>query len=265
MSLRELIILIKNRNSLSFRDSYSPVKEVTSLFSIAFKRFSSTYGVNVIGFEDMSNLKGKVCVIAPVHLPMSEDEIESYNPDLKYEFLTHHEIIARILDDWGKDIPKIEVTGVKGKTSSVFMLKEILIDENPLILSSLGAILYSDENEIVLKRNISITPANIKETIDLAYKVANPICKIAEGEVISENLKKYSSAIFESSLGVTGIGDVGLLTNIAEDYPIAKPVFAPMPTPVALSTKAVTVLVPHTEPIIPPIASLKNAFSIPIA
>ena len=102
------------------------------------------------------------------------------------------------------------------------MLKEILIDENPLILSSLGAILYGDKNEIVLKRNISITPANIKETIDLAYKVANPICKIAEGEVVSENLKKYSSAIFESSLGVTGIGDVGLLTNIAEDYPIAK-------------------------------------------
>ena len=163
------------------------------------EKMLEVYGVNVIGFEDMSNLKGKVCVIAPVHLPMSEDEIESYNPDLKYEFLTHHEIIARILDDWGKDIPKIEVTGVKGKTSSVFMLKEILIDENPLILSSLGAILYSDENEIVLKRNISITPANIKETIDLAYKVANPICKIAEGEVISENLKKYSSAIFETT------------------------------------------------------------------
>ncbi len=196
-------------------DIYNTMKSID-------EKMLEVYGVNVIGFEDMSNLKGKVCVIAPIHLPMSEDEIESYNPDLKYEFLTHHEIIARILDDWGKDIPKIEVTGVKGKTSSVFMLKEILIDENPLILSSLGAILYSDENEIVLKRNISITPANIKETIDLAYKVANPICKIAEGEVISENLKKYSSAIFESSLGVCGIGDVGLLTNIAEDYPIAK-------------------------------------------
>jgi UDP-N-acetylmuramyl pentapeptide synthase len=40
--------------------------------------------------------------------------------------------------------------------------------------------------------------------------------------VKSENLKKYNSAIFESSLGVSGIGDVGLLLNIAEDYPIAK-------------------------------------------
>ena len=105
---------------------------------------------------------------------------------------------------------------------AAFMLKEILIDENPLILSSLGALLYEDGRKIILKRDISITPANIKETIDLAYKIANPICKIAEGQVESENLKKYKSAIFESSLGACGIGDVGLLTNIAENYPIAK-------------------------------------------
>lgn len=52
--------------------------------------------------------------------------------------------------------------------------------------------------------------------------MANPVCKIAEGVVESENLKKYSSAIFESSLGVSGIGDVGLLTNISENYLIAK-------------------------------------------
>jgi UDP-N-acetylmuramyl pentapeptide synthase len=102
------------------------------------------------------------------------------------------------------------------------MLKEVLIDENPLILSSLGALLYEDNKEFILKKNISITPANIKETIDLAYKIANPICKIAEGTVESENLRKYNSAIFESSLGVSGIGDVGLLLNIAENYPIAR-------------------------------------------
>lgn len=186
------------------------------------EKMLDVYGVNVIELEDLGNFKGEVCVIAPVHLPLGENEIKNYNPDLKYTFLTHHEAVAEILKGWGDDIPKIEVTGVKGKTSSAFMLKEIIIDENPLILTSLGAILYDEGNELVLKRNISITPANIKESVDLAYKVANPICKIAEGEVVSENVKKYSSAIFESSLGVTGIGDVGLLTNIAEDYSIAK-------------------------------------------
>ena len=180
------------------------------------------YGIDIIGLEDLSRLKGNITVISPVHSPLSEDEIISYNPDLNYRFLTHHQAVGKILKDWGNDIAKVEITGVKGKTSSAFMLKEILIDENPLILSSLGAILYVGKKEIILKRNISITPANIKEAIDLAYKIANPICEISKGNVRSENLRKYSCAIFESSLGVSGIGDVGLLTNIAENYPIAK-------------------------------------------
>lgn len=175
--------------------------------------------------DDLSELKdykGDVRVIYPIHLPLTVNEITSNNPDLNYTFTTHHEIVGELLSDWGEDIIKIEVTGVKGKTSCVFMLKEILIDENPLILSSLGALLYEDKKEFVLKKDISIAPANIKETVDLAYKIANPICKIADGVVESENLRKYESAIFESSLGVSGIGDVALLCNISENYPIAK-------------------------------------------
>ncbi|WP_407423870.1 coenzyme F430 synthase [Methanobrevibacter sp.] len=186
------------------------------------REMMEVYDIYITGLDSLKNLKGDICVISPIHSPLTEAEIEKHNPDLNYTFLTHHQAVGEILKDWGKDILKIEVTGVKGKTSSVFMLKEILIDENPLILSSLGALLYENEREFVLKKNISITPANIKETIDLAYKIANPVCLIADGKVESENLKKYNSAIFESSLGCCGIGDVGLLTNIAEDYPIAK-------------------------------------------
>ena len=180
------------------------------------------YNVGLIELEDLKEFKGDMNVIYPIHLPLSHDEIKSHNPNLNYTFQTHHEAVQDLLKDWGEDIKKIEVTGVKGKTTSVFMLKEILIDEDPLILSSLGALLYENNREIVLKKNISITPANIKDTIDLAYKVANPICKIVDGIVESENLRKYNSAIFELSLGVSGIGDVGLLLNIAEDYPIAR-------------------------------------------
>lgn len=185
-------------------------------------KFLEIYDVKVIQLNYLSNLKGDLNVIYPIHMPMDFDEITSYNPHLNYTFMTHHECVGKLLSDWGDDILKVEVTGVKGKTTSVFMLKEILIDENPLILSSLGALLFEDSKKYILKKNISITPANIKETVDLAYKIANPVCMIASGEVESENLKKYSSAIFESSLGVSGIGDVGLLLNIAEDYPIAQ-------------------------------------------
>lgn len=180
------------------------------------------YSVELIDLNQLGEFHGDMKVISPVHLPLTHDEIRKYNPDLNYTFITHHEAVLEILEGWGEGIPKIEITGVKGKTSSVFMLKEILIDENPLILSSLGAILYDNNQERILKKNISITPANIKETIDLAYKVANPFCKITDGEIKNRNPPKYSSAIFESSLGVTGIGDVGLLTNISENYPIAK-------------------------------------------
>ena len=204
----------KGKNVLAY-DLYNTLKPIDG-------RMLAIYNVEIIKLEDLTNFKGDMNVIYPIHMPLTFDEIKSYNPDLNYTFQSHHEAVRDLLSDWGEDIPKIEVTGVKGKTTSVFMLKEILIDDNPLILSSLGALLYEDGKEIILKKDISITPANIKETVDLAYKIANPICKIAEGVVESENLKKYNSAIFESSLGVSGIGDVGLLLNIAEDYPIAQ-------------------------------------------
>ena len=174
------------------------------------------YDVELIELEDLKDFNGDLKVIYPIHLPLTTEDIEKYNPDLNYTFLTHHEAIAEILKNWGSDIDKIEVTGVKGKTSCVFMLKEVLIENNPLVLSSLGALIYDDEKEIILKKNISITPANIKETVDLAYKLANPIC----GGETKDRI--YGCAIFESSLGACGIGDVGLLTNIVEDYPIAK-------------------------------------------
>lgn len=213
---------VKIAISLAKKGKYVYAYDIYNTLSDIDRRMLEIYNVEIITLDYLKKLKGTVQVISPVHLPLSQKEITEHNPDLNYEFITHHDSVKELLSDWGGDIPKIEVTGVKGKTSSVFMLKEILIGENPLILSSLGAILYDEGTEIVLKKNISITPANIKETIDLAYKVANPICEISEGIVKSENLKKYSSAIFESSLGVTGIGDVGLLTNISENYPIAK-------------------------------------------
>ncbi|MEE1337129.1 coenzyme F430 synthase [Methanobrevibacter sp.] len=204
----------KGKNVLAY-DLYNTLKGIDA-------KMLEVYDVELIKLEELSDFKGDMNVIYPIHMPLTFDEIKSFNPNLNYTFQSHHEIIGAILNDWGRDIPKVEITGVKGKTTSAFMLKEILIDDNPLILSSLGALLYENSNEIVLKKDISIAPANIKETIDLAYKIANPICKIADGVVESENLRKYDSAIFESSLGVSGIGDVGLLLNIVEDYPIAK-------------------------------------------
>ena len=198
----------KGKNVLAY-DIYNTLNDIDA-------KMLAIYNVDLIQLDELSDFRGDMNIIYPIHMPLDFSDITKNNPDLNYTFQTHHEAIKELLDDWARDIPKIEVTGVKGKTSTVFMLKEILIDENPLILSSLGAMLFEDDKKIMLKRDISIAPSNIKETIDLAYKIANPVCLIADGVVQSENLRKYNSAIFESSLGVSGIGDVGVLTNIVD-------------------------------------------------
>ena len=204
----------KGKNVLAY-DIYNTLNKIDC-------KMLEIYDVKLIQLNELNTFKGNMNVIYPIHMPLSFEDIKSYNSNLNYTFQSHHEIIGELLKDWAEDIRKIEVTGVKGKTTSVFMLKEILIDDNPLILSSLGALLYENNNKIILKKNISITPANIKETIDLAHKFANPICNTHNNKISDEKIRKYDCAIFESSLGVGGIGDVGLLLNIAEDYPIAK-------------------------------------------
>jgi UDP-N-acetylmuramyl pentapeptide synthase len=67
----------------------------------------------------------------------------------------------------------------------------------------LGVEVIDDGKWKILKKDISITPASIIEAL-----------KLAEGHEIG-------ICIFETSLGGTGLADVGIITNIAEDYTIA--------------------------------------------
>ena len=223
------------------------------------KKLLKTNNIHLI--EDISLFENEIkekninindfIIISPVHCPLTAEKFrnrlkprnnaskkENYqikveNRIIEQEIknnLNHHEAVRLILSKWKLEaeknhIPIIEVTGVKGKTSSVAMLKEILIDFNPLVLSSLGATLYNNGESIELKENISITPASILETIELAEKISmqkiNDSAKIPEFNFHDKFHFNYNSCIFESSLGVTGIGNIGILTNIVENYPIA--------------------------------------------
>ncbi|MGZ7043267.1 MAG: coenzyme F430 synthase [Methanobacterium sp.] len=144
-----------------------------------------------INNELKTDFKDNFKVIAPIHSNIESDV-----------YMTHHEAVNFLLKN-KVDIPFIEVTGVKGKTSVVWMLKEIFKDLNPLILSSLGVEVIENGESTFLKREISITPASIIE----AWKLS----------------KSYNigMGIFETSLGGTGLADVGIITNIAENYSIA--------------------------------------------
>ena len=171
----------------------------------------------------------------------------------QYEIINHHQATELVLSPWKEETIKqnirtIEITGVKGKTSTAFLLKEIFSEnnKNTLLLSSLGAYLFrksrDDEQKIILQKNISITPANIINTIQLAKKIANPKCstfpicdknkdldeRIEDNNLIEEDMENpykdlnYEIAVFENSLGICGLADIGILTNLVENYSIAK-------------------------------------------
>ena len=171
----------------------------------------------------------------------------------QYEIINHHQATELVLSLWkeetiNQDIKTIELTGVKGKTSVAFLLKEIFLENNKdtLLLSSLGAYLFRKNNDngqkLILQKDISITPANIINTIQLAKKIVNPKCSTfpicdknldlderMEENDIQEDFNKnpytdlnYEMAIFENSLGICGLADIGILTNLVENYSIAK-------------------------------------------
>ncbi len=179
--------------------------------------------------SDKIDLTEGLIVVSPVHCNLeSIGEDNGYNGNVVngVKMMTHHEAVGFLLKN-RIDVPVIEVTGVKGKTSVVGMLKEIFKGFNPLILSSLGVeILKNEKGEFkyhFLKKNISITPASIIESFNLVcdeYPHENGV-GFENSNCIKEILKDIGICIFETSLGGTGLADVGILTNIAEDYSIA--------------------------------------------
>ena len=236
-----------------------------------------TYDVNII--KDLDSFKNQLklnsikrieeiteekdLIINPIHSSLNIDEILIEIADLidsdedsilnQYDIINHHQATELVLSLWkeetiNQDIKTIEITGVKGKTSVAFLLKEIFLENNKdtLLLSSLGAYLFRKNNDkeqkLILQKDISITPANIINTIQLAKKIANPKCstfpicdknldldeRIEEKEILEEFNENpytdlnYEMAIFENSLGICGLGDIGILTNLVENYSIAK-------------------------------------------
>ena len=212
---------------------------------------------------ESEGIEEKDLIINPIHSSLNIDKLLIEIADLigsdkdsvlnQYDIINHHQATELVLSLWkdetiNQDIKTIELTGVKGKTSVAFLLKEIFLENNndTLLLSSLGAYLFrknnDNEQKLILQKDISITPANIINTIQLAKKIANPKCstfpicdknldldeRIEEKEILEEFNENpytdlnYEMAIFENSLGICGLADIGILTNLVENYSIAK-------------------------------------------
>ncbi|MDV2482805.1 coenzyme F430 synthase [Methanoculleus sp. Wushi-C6] len=130
-------------------------------------------------------------VTAPVHLDPDHPLLAEHGPAI-----SHHEMVQRVL---GERLPHpfIEITGARGKTTTAHALASLL--PGPGILhTSTGTYRYP-ERELLWKK--SITPASLIPAVREAERVGGWL-------------------VAEESLGVSGAGDVAVLTS-PDDYPVA--------------------------------------------
>lgn len=146
-------------------------------------------------------------VIAPVHL---NPNFEVVKQALKMEipFMSHHKAVKEIarLKNLFRDTKVVEVTGTVGKTAVCELTCQLLKNKNAKVLSHTSSVtrFQSAGGEVQFPR-IGGAPANVLKVMRIA----------------SEKKLKPEIAVFEISLGLTGIGDVGVITSLEADYRIA--------------------------------------------
>lgn len=144
-------------------------------------------------------VKGFDALAAPVHMP-SIPLLQRAHAEQKPVF-THHELAGLIVEQKGLlDCRCIEVTGTYGKTTVCSILARMFPREDVLLHTSRGLFF----NGRFIER-LSITPANVVRALELA----------------SEKKLAPTLSIFEVSLGLCGLGDLGVVTTLDRDYPIA--------------------------------------------
>ena len=146
-------------------------------------------------------------VCLPVHLS-PENEFAKKAAELGIPTMTHHEMVGRLLKTNPEitDRYLIEITGVRGKTSTSVLLARMLSYKNRVLLhTSEGLTIWKNGEYDWIEHGISITPAYIPDLVQTAFD------RKIQPEIF----------IFEVSLGFTGAQDIGILTDTQPDYKIA--------------------------------------------
>ncbi|MEN6341915.1 MAG: coenzyme F430 synthase [Methanospirillum sp.] len=131
-------------------------------------------------------------VIAPVHLDPAHPLLAGAGSRV----VTHHEAVGRCLADHRPRL-MIEITGARGKTTTAFAIAETM--EGPGVLhTSAGTFRYPERR---LLWHHSITPAQVIPAARAAAAIGG-------------------WCVAEESLGVTGAGDLAVLTS-GDDYACA--------------------------------------------
>lgn len=133
-------------------------------------------------------------LVAPIHCP------DSF---LKGAEFSHRKTFHQAVGDLTKFRGlTIEVTGVRGKTSTCHVISHIMqsFGRTVMQLSSRGIHLLGDEVETI-EEEVSISPTSLLR--------------------ISRIERTFDTRVFEVSLGGTGLADVGIITTLGDNYPIA--------------------------------------------
>uniref|UniRef100_A0A7C3EWB9 Uncharacterized protein n=1 Tax=Candidatus Methanomethylicus mesodigestus TaxID=1867258 RepID=A0A7C3EWB9_9CREN len=136
-------------------------------------------------------------IVKPVHFPS-----EPFR-GVEDRLITHHQAVRTLACGLIR-FPVVEITGSFGKTTSVLCAISLLKERFSILgLTSKGICFHSERGSEILEDNISATPANIIKALRLVPEAPD-------------------LAIFEVSLGGTGLADLGIIKNVYDDYPIAK-------------------------------------------
>jgi len=163
------------------------------------KKFGRDASLNSLSKYDL--------VISPVHLNPGFEILKQISEN-KIDSMNHHEAVKEIarIKNLFDGIKVVEVTGTIGKTTVCSLIYQILRYKMVLLHTSASTRFRSVSvtDEIIFPR-LSITPANVLKVMEIAAE---------------KNLTP-DIAVFEISLGLTGIGDVGVITSLKEGNRIA--------------------------------------------
>lgn len=135
-------------------------------------------------------------LVSPIHCP------DSYIGNAAFKRrITHHEAAGELAQF---ERPTIEVTGAGAKTSTCHVIAHMLTFAGlrVFLLTSSGISLVNKGRVEIIHNHSSIAPASVLEA---------SLMKV-----------DYDWGVFEVSLGGTGAADVGVITTLGNDYPIAK-------------------------------------------
>jgi len=159
-------------------------------------------------------------VVAPVHLDPDYPLLDAGSTPV----ISHHEAVRQLLMN-RTPFPMIEITGARGKTTTAHALASLLPGKG-ILHTSTGTYRFPG-GELITKQ--SITPASVLSAARYAREM--------DGWLIAEE-----------SLGVTGVGDLAIITS-EEDYSFAGGKKSALATKLASAEHSKKLLVAENIPI----------------